>query len=95
MKKKLYISLPITGKNIEDVKFQADSYKDVFSFKYDVVTPFDICDEPDRPYSHYMGEDMKVLLECDAVFFAPGFSRSKGCQLEFAAAKIYGKEIIV
>ena len=32
-------------------------------------------------------------LECDAVYFAPGWVDSKGCNLEYAAAKIYGKTI--
>lgn len=31
--------------------------------------------------------------DCDAVYFAPGWVDSKGCNLEYAAAKIYGKTI--
>lgn len=32
-------------------------------------------------------------MEKQAVYFAPGWVESKGCNLEYAAAKIYGKEI--
>lgn len=32
-------------------------------------------------------------FQCGAVYFAPGWVDSKGCNLEYAAAKIYGKTI--
>jgi len=61
---------------------------------YDVITPYDANPDQDKPYSCLMGKDIEMILECDAAFFAPGFHHSRRCQLEFAAAKIYGKEII-
>lgn len=42
---------------------------------------------------HYAVGIIEGLLECDVVYFAPGWVDSKGCNLEYAAAKIYGKTI--
>ena len=33
-----------------------------------------------------------ALLECDAVMFMPGWTKSRGCRLEYQAAKIYEKQ---
>lgn len=94
-KKKVYISLPITGHDIEKVQLRAQEHAHMLRMAgYDPVTPFDICPEPDLSYSHYMGEDIKMLLECDAIYLVPGWGESKGCRAELAVAMIYDKQII-
>lgn len=94
-KKKLYISLPISGFLLYDVALEAASYKIMFEKDgYEVVTPFDVCPEKDKPYSYYMGKDIEALLESDAIYLAPGWQNSKGCTAEYEVARIYGKEII-
>lgn len=94
MKKKLYISLPISGYKLDAVLREAATYKALWQDEgYEALTPFDLSPESDKPYSYHMGKDIEGLLECDAVYFAPGWTNSKGCNLEYAAAKIYGKEI--
>ena len=93
-KKKMYISLPISGLTVKDVALEAESYKLMFEEEgFEVVTPFDLSPDEKKPYSYHMGKDIEGLLECDAVYFAPGWTNSKGCNLEYAAAKIYEKEI--
>lgn len=52
------------------------------------------CVNHDAPYSEHMGRDIAALLECDAVMFMPGWTRSRGCRLEYQAAKIYDKQRI-
>ena len=103
-RKRIYISIPISGHDIEEVKAKAiDIIErllwDVFELKKgrnrpDVITPFDVCPEPDKPYSYYMGKDIEALLECDAIYLCEGWQNSKGCMAEFEVARIYGKEII-
>ena len=103
-RKRIYISIPISGHDLEKVKAKArdireSSLCDVFGFKKgqnrpDVITPFDVCPEPAKPYSYYMGKDIEALLECDSIYICKGWQNSDGCMLEFAAAKIYKKEII-
>lgn len=91
---KIYISIPITGHDIEKVKARADMIKQLISSEWnDVITPFDVCPEKDKPYSYYMGRDIEALLECDAIYMASGWKKSKGCTLEYNAASLYGKQI--
>ena len=40
-----------------------------------------------------MGDCIKLVLTCDAIMLDHGWLQSKGCNLEYRAAKIYGKEI--
>ncbi len=95
MKKKLYISLPISGRPLAEAKAQAAEMKARMEGKgYDVVTPFEINPDSTRPYSEMMGRCIERLLECDAVCFARFWVMSEGCRLERTAAKIYGIEIV-
>lgn len=89
---KVYISLPITGHPIEEVKQKAEKAKQKLTgMGYDVVSPLDLHKEYDKPYSYYMGKDIEALIDCDAVFFCSGWQESKGCTLEYHAARVYGK----
>lgn len=91
LKKKLYISLPISGRNLDDVIKRANHLRDsVVSEYYEAVTPFDICPDSTRPYSELMGRDIAGLLECDAILFDNDWNTSKGCRTEMAVAQIYG-----
>ena len=103
-RKRIYISIPISGHDIEEVKAKAIDISerllwDVFELKKGrnrpgVITLFDVCPEPDKPYSYYMGKDIEALLECDAIFLCEGWQNSKGCMAEFEVARIYGKKIM-
>ena len=103
-RKRIYISIPISGHDLEEVKAKARVVRvrllyDVFGLKKgchrpDVITQFDVCSEPDKPYSYYTGKDIEALLECDAIYLCSGWQISKGCMAEFEVARIYGKEIM-
>ena len=93
--KKVYISLPISGLKIEEVKQNAEKAAEYLrKAGYEPVSPFDVSPNEDVSYAHHMGKDIEALLECDAVLFLRGWKYSKGCQLERYAAMIYNKEII-
>ncbi|WP_304184604.1 DUF4406 domain-containing protein [Phocaeicola plebeius] len=95
MKKKLYISIPISGKDITEVKLHLDIVKNgLVSKLYEPVTPFDVSSDSNASYAEHMGRDIQALLECDAVYFCRGWQDSKGCQAEYEVAKIYGKQIV-
>jgi len=88
LKKKLYISLPISGRNLDDVKRRAEYLKNsIISEEYEGVTPFDICPDSTLPYSELMGRDITGLMECDAVLFDFDWNESKGCRIEMAVAQ--------
>lgn len=103
MKKKIYISIPISGLPVEEVKKRASELKEALtSGNTEAVTPFDVCPDSDVPenyrdnarYAYFMGRDIEALLNCDAVFMSQGWEFSKGCKAEYSVARIYGKEII-
>lgn len=91
---KVYISLPITGYDIEEVEARCIFAKAVLEKKgHTPVSPLDVSDNPDASYAEHMGRDISTLLECDAVVFLDGWEASRVCRLEHAAAKIYNKLI--
>ena len=95
MKKKVYISIPISGKEIIGVKLHLDLVKKgLVSNDYEPVTPFDVSPDSNASYAEHMGKDIQALLECNAVFFCRGWQDSKGCQAEYEVAKIYGKQMV-
>lgn len=92
---KVYISLPISGKDIEEVKARCEEAKALITKDGHVpVSPLDLVTDLNAAYSEHMGRDIAALLECDAVMFLPGWTRSRGCRLEYQAAKIYDKQRI-
>lgn len=91
---KVYISLPITGHDIEEVEARCIFAKAVLKRKgHTPVSPLDVSDNPDASYAEHMGRDISALLCCDAVVFLEGWEASRGCRLEHAATEIYGKGI--
>lgn len=95
MSKSVYISLPITGFPLTQVKRKAGQIKRLLQAKgFIPLSPLDIAPEPDKPISYYMGRDIMALMECQAVFFCRGWEKSNGCLLEYHAAQIYGLERI-
>ena len=91
---KIYISLPITGHDIEEVEASCIYASGVIQAKgHTPVSPLDVSPDPDATYVEHMGNDIEALLCCDAVLFLDGWRTSKGCRLEYEAAVIYGKEM--
>lgn len=96
---KVFLSVPISGLDINTVKKNANYVKSsiyqlVKSPNIEVLTPFEICDgKIDEPYSWFMGRDIEALLECDTIVSLPGWEASKGCRCERATAEIYGLRV--
>ena len=94
-KTKVYISLPISGHDIEQVKKRAEEVKQrIENDRVVAITPFDVCDEKDRSYSYYMGRDIEALIECDGIYVCNGWHSSKGCQAEVHVAVVYDKKMV-
>lgn len=100
----IYISLPITGYDLEERKRLAEAARRILQLDPDVfvVTPFDIGEalelmNPLAGYADYMKEDIAYIIEkADAVCFLvnPRLTRSRGVRLEYEAARIYKKQIM-
>ena len=103
-RKRIYISIPISGHDLEEVKEKARDIREWVLWnefgvergfhRQDVITPFDVYSEPDKPNSYYMGKYIEALLGCDAIYLCEGWQNSKGCMAEFEVARIYGKEVM-
>lgn len=96
---KIYISIPITGHNLAEQKAKAQRFAGyIDALGHDAINPFSVPDVTTNvseqvKYAHYMGEDLKELLMCDAAYFSRGWEESKGCRLEHTAAQIYNLKI--
>lgn len=83
--KSVYISIPISGYDLDERKAYAYNVKHLLASKLQnnavhrdmqlnyIMTPFDVCSEPDKPYSYYMGKDIEALLECDVIYLCEGW----------------------
>lgn len=104
-KPRLYVSLPIAidektvaqrwRKSMEDI-----SGNELLS-KYEICGPINIMDfgdngiekEREHDYAWYMGEDIKILLNCEAIYMSTGWANSLGCTCELQVAKTYDIEV--
>ena len=61
----------------------------------EVVTPFDavpLSEEIEEPQA--IGRCIALLLTCDTILLDRGWTGSKGCALEYHAAKLYNLRVI-
>ena len=92
---KVYISIPITGHDIEQVDARLAFAKAVLEKKgHTPVSPLELDHKDPEFYEAVIGTDITALLTCDAVLFLDGWTASRGCNLEMEAARIYDKKII-
>lgn len=104
-KKKIYISLPIAGKESTVFKrnIEAKEYCERYLSEYDVVSPIDENHIDDVALGNhcelsmtakYMGRDIENVILCDAILMCPGWESSKGCKVEKYTAETYSKNIL-
>lgn len=93
---KIYISIPISGLDIDKVCEKADLIKAKLSREgYEVVSPFEVCAGKNPKYEDYICYDLLAMLGCDAIFFCKGWEKSCGCSIEHDVAirfKVHGKK---
>ena len=94
MKKKVYISLPISDGTWKPWNQIASQLRTDRKTWFQGGVTFGSIFRPKTSYAEHIGRDITALLECDAVLVLPGWVESKGCALEMEAARIYGKKIL-
>ena len=92
-KKRIYISLPISGRPPELVALKVKEVKELIRKNHTPVSPLDV-NKGVKDYAKCMGNDIEAIINCDAVYFVKGWQSSKGCTAEYEIARIYDKEII-
>jgi len=91
---KVYLSGPMTGiKNYNKEAF-ANAEVQWRENGHDVFNPYDMSIvHPHFTYQQYMGIDLKMLCDCDAIALLPGWNTSKGCRIEVYTAIKLGLRI--
>jgi hypothetical protein len=63
---------------------------------FEVINPAELVEDPTKPWEYYMRRDIPLLCTCDAIALLPGWSDSRGAQLEAKIAQELGMaEIMV
>lgn len=93
---KLYLSLPITGREAEERRAYADAMIEQINRImpwYEVVNPLDNKLEYDVHWSKHMKADIAMLIECDAIYMCKDWQWSHGCKLEHDIATSCGLDV--
>ena len=102
---RIYLATPISarrGHNMRDklaaARRRIANLKDVLAndvhfCQYEAVSTFDLNDVAELTEAEAMGRCIQLVLTCDAIYLDHGWLQSKGCNLEYRAAKIYGIKI--
>lgn len=109
MAKKIFLSLPMSGRTDEEIKYQIEEMKAEFLLKnpfdkgeeiefvhnfneMEVVTntfdPFE--GERKTPALYYLGRAINKMAYCDGVYFGKGWTRARGCIIEWQTCMKYG-----
>lgn len=102
---KIFISTPVNGRKESTLQEKrkaahrrAKMLKAYMKSEYPhavVVTPFDAVPLDSNLKEHEaVGECISLLLTCDTILLDRGWTASKGCNLEYRAAKLYNLHII-
>lgn len=93
-RKRVYISLPISGYDLEERQKTAMAMETKLRGQgFDVFSPLGDGWVAGLTTNEYMERDIRMLLDCDVVMFLNNFNRSAGCHTELCVAMACGKEI--
>jgi hypothetical protein len=92
---KIYISGQISG--IEETAFEIfeAAEKQLLSNGFAVVNPMKLPHKHQRDWTGYMREDIKALMDCDAIYMLPNWHASRGAKLEYSLAYSLGLKVMV
>ncbi len=90
---RVYISGPMTGYpdwNKPAFAAAADQLRDR---GYEPMNPAEVKLGPGATWEQYMREDLKLLMDCEAVALLPGWEQSRGATLEASIARRLGMAV--
>lgn len=92
---KIYISGQITGLPFDKVQAKfAAAERNLAEQGYEVVSPLKNGIPYSFPWESHIAMDIVLLMGCEAAYFLPDWSLSKGATLEKSIAELTGKTII-
>lgn len=85
--KKIYISGPISGLPLETVCNNfTNAEVELLEQGYEPVNPFNNGLPTTATWEEHMRADLKLLLDCDAIYMLEGWEKSRGARIEYALA---------
>lgn len=92
---KVYISGPISGLLYEEVEKAFNEAEIRLQEQgYEVVNPLNNGLPRESTWNEHMRADLKLLLDCDAIYMLDGWLFSRGAQIEFRLAHNLGIKVI-
>ena len=89
----VYISGPIKD-NEDYIDDFAQAESDLAQRGHAFVNPVTIDHDENSTYEDYMRNDLRAMLECDAIYLLRGWEKSAGAKVEFLAAVACGLEVM-
>lgn len=90
-KKKIYISGQISGLTPDEYRANfLEAARQLHAQGYEVVNPLFNGVDTTQPWQVHMKADIRLLLECDAIYMLPNWELSNGATLERDIAKALG-----
>ena len=93
-KKKIYISGPISGHDIEERRAAFAAVESLLREEgLEVVNPLNVAFPEGCTHEQYMRVDIALLIGCDYIYLMHGWDRSRGACVEFVVACNAGIEV--
>ena len=91
---KIYISGKITGNDKAEQQFKSAEER-LIKQGHEVVNPFNLPHNHSKNWKDYMKEDIKAMMDCDAIFMLKGYKTSTGANLELSLARELGMLVFI
>lgn len=92
---KIYISGQISGLSLETVYSNfTNAEVELIKQGYEVVNPLNNGLPHESSWIDHMRADIKLMLDCDAIYLLKGYQDSKGAMIEYDLAKTLNFTII-
>lgn len=100
--KKLFVSLPMRGLSEREIKKRMKYLQSLVELELEeevILIDTFIKDEPDSKEIndiglYFLGESIGEMAYADIVIFANGWTKARGCKVEYKAAVEYGLKIL-
>lgn len=92
---KIYIAGKISGlpKETYEAAFRGAAVE-AAALGYQAVLPIDLLHDHDKSWEAHMKEDIRAMMQCDAVYAMRSWASSKGAVIEVTLAKSLGLKIV-